>query len=164
MGTRHNIGEVVVRLLLERTGGRTSKAPRRIKAETATVQLAGKPALLALPTVFMNESGQAVAPLLRYFSVPLERTLVIHDDIDLAFGKLRLQSGRGSAGHNGVASITEQVGSQQYHRLRIGVGRPPGRRDPADFVLDRFSPAERVELGVVVAEAADAVEQWVGST
>jgi len=111
----------------------------------------------------MNESGRGVAGLLAHFSIPLERTLVIHDDIDLRFGEQRLQFGRGSAGHNGVESVTEFVGSKDYHRLRIGVGRPPGRRDPADFVLDRFSVAERAELGVVVAEAADAVEAWVGS-
>jgi len=153
----------VVRLLLERSGIRTTKAPRRIKAETATIQLSGTPVQLALPTLFMNESGRGVAGLLAHFSIPLERTLVIHDDIDLRFGEQRLQFGRGSAGHNGVESVTEFVGSKDYHRLRIGVGRPPGRRDPADFVLDRFSVAERAELGVVVAEAADAVEAWVGS-
>ncbi len=117
--------------------------------------------MLALPRTFMNESGQAVAPLVRYFSTPQERFLVIHDDIDLPFAKMRVQEGRGPGGNNGVKSIIQSVGSQDFWRLKCGVGRPPGRQDPADFVLRPFRKEEREEIDLVVQYAADVVETFV---
>jgi PTH1 family peptidyl-tRNA hydrolase len=127
----------------------------------ADVRIGGEKLMLALPRTFMNESGQAVAPLVRYFSTPQERFLVIHDDIDLPFAKMRVQEGRGPGGNNGVKSIIQSVGSQDFWRLKCGVGRPPGRQDPADFVLRPFRKEEREEIDLVVQYAADVVETFV---
>jgi PTH1 family peptidyl-tRNA hydrolase len=117
--------------------------------------------MLALPRTFMNESGQAVVPLVRYFSTPQERFLVIHDDIDLPFAKMRVQEGRSPGGNNGVKSIIQSLGTQDFWRLKCGVGRPPGRQDPADFVLRPFTKDEREEIDLVVQFAADVVETFV---
>jgi PTH1 family peptidyl-tRNA hydrolase len=103
----------------------------------------------------MNESGQVVAPLIRYYKVDPEDIVVVHDDIDLPFGKLRFHYGRGTGGHNGVASIVRSLGGPTLWRLKFGVGRPPGRMDPADFVLRRFYDRERNDVDLMVAEAAD---------
>ncbi len=118
-------------------------------------------AVLALPTTGMNISGQAVSPLLRYFGVKLSELLILHDDIDLPFGKLRVQFGRGSGGHNGVDSVIGSLGSSGFWRLKLGVGRPPGSQDPADYVLRRFTVRERPLVDVMVSEAADALEIFV---
>lgn len=112
---------------------------------------------LVLPTTFMNESGQAVGPIVRYFSPPTY--LVAHDDIDLAYGKIRVHHSRGSGGHNGIKSIVSTTGGTEFWRLRIGVGRPPGRIDPADFVLQRFRPDE--DADILIQEAADVLEAFV---
>lgn len=112
---------------------------------------------LALPTTFMNESGEAVAPLVRYFRP--ETLLVAHDDIDLAFETIRVHHARGSGGHNGVRSLVTRLGGEEFWRLRIGVGRPPGRMDPADFVLQRFNDDERAD--VLIEESADVLEAFV---
>jgi PTH1 family peptidyl-tRNA hydrolase len=106
----------------------------------------------------MNVSGGPVAGLLRYFSVPVEDLLVVHDDLDLGFGVVRLKRGGGEGGHNGLRSISTSLGTKDYLRVRFGIGRPPGRQDPADFVLKRFSPTERKELDLAVDLAADATE------
>lgn len=109
----------------------------------------------------MNESGQAVAPLARYFSTMPERLLVVHDDIDLPFAKLRVQEGRSAGGNNGIKSTIGSLGTQDFWRLKCGVGRPPGRQNPADFVLKPFSRKEREEIDLVVQLAADVVETFV---
>ena len=106
----------------------------------------------------MNESGQVVAPLVRYYKVDPEDILLIHDDIDLPFGKLRVHVGRGTGGHNGVASVVRSLGGPTLWRLKFGVGRPPGRMDPADFVLRRFYDRERTDVDLMVAEAADVLK------
>lgn len=117
--------------------------------------------VLALPNTFMNESGQAVAPLLRYFGADLTGVLIVHDDIDLPYLKMRLQFDRGSGGNNGARSIIRSLGSQEFWRLKCGVGRPPGRMDPADFVLRRFAAKERPEVDLMVQQAVDIVEQFI---
>ena len=117
--------------------------------------------VLAVPTRFMNESGQAVAPLVRYFRAELPQLLVVHDDIDLPFAKMRLQFDRGSGGNNGANSVIRALGSQEFWRLKCGVGRPPGRMDPADFVLRRFTRKEQPEIDLMVQWAADVVERFV---
>lgn len=117
--------------------------------------------MLAIPTTFMNEAGQAVAPLLRYFRAEPPQLLVVHDDIDLPFAKMRLQYDRGSGGNNGARSIIRALGSQEFWRLKCGVGRPPGRMDPADFVLRRFTRKEQPEIDLMVQLAADVVERFV---
>jgi PTH1 family peptidyl-tRNA hydrolase len=109
----------------------------------------------------MNLSGQAVAPLLQYFDVGLEHLLVVHDDIDLPFAKLRLQFGRGAGGHNGVSSIIGSIGTPDFWRLKLGVGRPPGAVDPATYVLRRFSKREEAGVGVMIEQAADVIEDFV---
>lgn len=136
-------------------GARFKKAKRGIRAEVSETTLEGGRAVLALPTTFMNESGQAVALLARYFDVYLERIVLVHDDIDLPFGKLRLHFGRGTGGHNGVNSVVRSLGTTEVWRLKLGVGRPPGRMDPADFVLHRFHPSERGDVDLLVDAAAD---------
>ena len=110
--------------------------------------------MLAMPATFVNESGRAVVPLLHYYKVGVGRLVLVHDDIDLPFGKLRFHFGRGTGGHNGVASVVEALGSDSLWRLKVGVGRPPGRMDPADFVLRRFTVRERSDVDLLVVEGA----------
>jgi len=143
-GTRHNVGYEVVTKVAERAGVDLGRAPSRVPAQVAILPSC----VLAAPVTFMNDSGRAVRAVLDYWKVSPADMLVVHDDIDLAFGRLRLQVGGGSGGHN------------DYSRLKLGVGRPPGSMDPAAYVLQRFSKAERAEVDLVVEEAADVVETW----
>jgi PTH1 family peptidyl-tRNA hydrolase len=160
-GTRHNVGAEIVAILAERRGVKLKKARLGIRADVGETRSGEAKAVLALPRTFMNESGQAVAPLVRYYRTPLDKLMVVHDDIDLPFGKLRLQFGRGAGGNNGVASVIRSLGSRDFWRLKFGVGRPPGRIDPADFVLKRFTAAERAEVDLLVQWAADALEVYL---
>jgi PTH1 family peptidyl-tRNA hydrolase len=109
----------------------------------------------------MNTCGPAVVSVLHYFKAQPEDLLVIHDDIDLPFARLRLQYARGTGGHNGVKSIVQSLGNNEFHRLKIGVGRPPGQMDPAAFVLRPFAKSERAEVDLLVRDAADVIERWV---
>jgi len=111
--------------------------------------------MLALPTTYMNESGAVVAGLVDYYGIELDCVVVVHDDIDLPFGRLRFQFDRGPGGHNGVASIAGSLDSREFWRLKLGVGRPPGRMDPADFVLRRFTKKQQADVELLVVEAAD---------
>lgn len=155
--TRHNVGFRVVELLAGRTGGgRFSR--HRSNTDVLEGRLAGRRAVLAKPRSYMNVSGGPVAGLVRYFSVPVEDLVVVHDDLDLGFGVVRLKRGGGEGGHNGLRSISASLGTRDFLRVRFGIGRPPGRQDPADYVLTRFSGAERKELDLAVDLAADAVE------
>ncbi len=156
-GTRHNIGADAVAVVADRLGTSFRSAPRGIPAQLADGRLGDGRVRLAIPTTFMNESGQAVGPLIRYFSP--ESFIVAHDDIDLALGTMRVHHGRGSGGHNGIKSIVDTTGGSEFWRLRIGVGRPPGRMDPADFVLQRFAADEEAEI--LIQEAADVLEAFV---
>ncbi|MGH3936624.1 MAG: aminoacyl-tRNA hydrolase, partial [Pseudonocardiaceae bacterium] len=115
--------------------------------------------MLARPRSFMNVSGPAVAAVARFFRVPPADVVVIHDDLDLDYGVIKLKRGGGEGGHNGLRSISESLGSRDYLRVRFGIGRPPGRMDPADFVLSDFSAGQRGELDLLVDRCADAVEQ-----
>lgn len=117
--------------------------------------------MLAVPTSFMNESGGQVKALLTYYDVPPERLVVVHDELDIDAGRIRLKIGGGEGGHNGLRSITRSLGTKDYHRVRIGIGRPPGRQDPADFVLKDFSATERKELPFTLDAAVDATELLV---
>jgi PTH1 family peptidyl-tRNA hydrolase len=155
--TRHNVGFRVVELLAARAGGgRFSR--HRTNSDVFEGRLAGRRVVLAKPRTYMNVSGGPVAGLLRYFTVPATELIVVHDDLDLAFGVVRLKQGGGEGGHNGLRSISTSVGTRDYLRVRFGIGRPPGRQDPADYVLKRFSAVERKELDLGVDLAADAVE------
>jgi PTH1 family peptidyl-tRNA hydrolase len=155
-GNRHNVGFMVLDLLAERMGGRFKAHKGR--ADTVEGRLAGQRVVLAKPKCYMNESGGPVASLRDFFKVPVERIVVVHDELDIPFGTLRLKAGGGDNGHNGLRSVTKSLGSREYLRVRFGVGRPPGRQDPADFVLKDFTSAERKELPFLVDRAADAVE------
>jgi len=118
----------------------------------------GRRVIVAKPQTYMNDSGRAVGALLRYYKVPVERLLVIFDDLDLPFGSIRLRAEGGAGGHNGMRSIIQQLGGNQFARLRIGIGRPPGRMDPAAFVLQDFSRAEAAELDGLLERAAQAID------
>ncbi|WP_433292237.1 aminoacyl-tRNA hydrolase [Pseudonocardia sp. CA-142604] len=155
--TRHNVGFRVVELLAARAGGgRFSR--HRTNSDVLEARLAGRRVVLAKPRTYMNVSGGPVAGLTKYFSVPIEDLVVVHDDLDLGFGVVRLKRGGGEGGHNGLRSISSALGTKEYLRVRFGIGRPPGRQDPADFVLKRFSGAEKKELEFAVDLAADAAE------
>jgi PTH1 family peptidyl-tRNA hydrolase len=154
--TRHNIGFGVVELLALRAGARFKG--HRSRCEIAETRLAAKPVVLAKPLSFMNESGGPVNAAAKFFKVPVARVVVIHDDLDLPFGTIRLKRGGGEGGHNGLRSVSSALGSKDYLRVRFGVGRPPGRQDPADFVLREFAAAERREMEYLIDRAADATE------
>ncbi len=155
--TRHNVGFRVVELLAARAGGgRFSR--HRSNADVLEGRLAGRRVVLAKPRTYMNVSGGPVAGLAAYFSVPVEDLVVLHDDLDLGFGVVRLKRGGGEGGHNGLRSISASVGTRDYLRVRFGIARPPGRQDAADYVLKRFSGAERQDLELAVDLAADAAE------
>jgi PTH1 family peptidyl-tRNA hydrolase len=155
-GNRHNVGFMVLDLLGERAGGRFKAHKGR--ADLVESRLAGQRAVLAKPKCYMNESGGPVASLRDFFKVPAERIVVVHDELDIPYASVRLKLGGGDNGHNGLRSITKSLGTRDYLRVRVGVGRPPGRQDPADYVLKDFSGAEKKDLGFHVDRAADAVE------
>ncbi|MGO4204014.1 aminoacyl-tRNA hydrolase [Rhodococcus sp. TAF43] len=155
--TRHNIGFMVADVLAGRVGGKFS-AHKRSGAEIVQTRIAGRQVILAKPRSYMNLSGGAVSGLARFFSVEPENIVVVHDELDLDFGTIRLKLGGGEGGHNGLRSISNSLGTKDYLRTRVGIGRPPGRQDPADYVLKPFSSVERKELDLVCEEAADAAE------
>ncbi|MBV9350803.1 MAG: aminoacyl-tRNA hydrolase [Mycobacterium sp.] len=155
--TRHNLGFMVADRLATRLDS-TFKAHRRSGAEILTGRLGGHPVVLAKPRSYMNESGRQVAPLAKFYSVPPADIVVIHDDLDLDFGRIRLKLGGGEGGHNGLRSVATALGTKEFQRVRIGIGRPPGRKDPAAFVLEKFSAAERAEVPAICEQAADATE------
>ncbi|MEI2826648.1 MAG: aminoacyl-tRNA hydrolase [Dermatophilaceae bacterium] len=181
---RHNVGAMVVGQLARRyAGGRnpssaaaepalttdlSALSAHKTRAAVASVRLGTMPGgapgpatILAVPTAYMNVSGGPVKALLTYYSCPIEQVVVVHDELDLPAGTVRLKLGGGEGGHNGLRSITSALGTRDYHRVRVGIGRPPGRMDPADFVLRDFSATERADLGVTIVDAADAVEALV---
>jgi peptidyl-tRNA hydrolase, PTH1 family len=165
-GNRHNVGQVVCDELAARVGGsfRSHRARAAVWEGRLGVVAGGRPGprvVLAKPSSYMNLSGGPVAGLVRFFGVPGDRVLVVHDELDLPFATLRLKRGGGEGGHNGLRSVTASLGTRDYLRLRVGVGRPPGRQDPVDFLLKDFTATERRELPLLVSESADAVEQVV---
>lgn len=160
-GTRHNVGAEAVVVLTDRWDVRLKRGPLRVRADLARRSLHQHPVVVAVPRTFMNTCGPAVVSVLRYFKAQPEDLLVIHDDIDLPFARLRLQYARGTGGHNGVKSIVQSLGNNEFHRLKIGVGRPPGQMDPAAFVLRPFAKSERGEVDLLVRDAADVIERWV---
>ncbi|HVE47756.1 MAG TPA: aminoacyl-tRNA hydrolase [Acidimicrobiales bacterium] len=156
-GTRHNVGAEVVELLANRHGGRLRKARERALVDEVRVGTAR--VALAFPQTFMNDSGAAVAPLVRRFGIEdLERLVVVHDELDLPVGVMKVKLGGGLAGHNGLKSIKAHLHTDAFCRIRIGIGKPVGRGQGIDHVLNAPGKAERAELAVVIEEAADAVE------
>jgi len=161
-GHRHNIGYAVVEELAGRVGARF-RPPHGLRAEIAEARLGpiGRDAVrvvLAKPRTFMNESGGAVAGLLRYLKIAPDRMVAVHDELDIDPGQIRTKFDGGDNGHNGLKSIRKSIGTGDFYRVRIGIGRPPGRQDPADFLLSDFAPSDRNWVAVEVTRAADAVE------
>ncbi|HVT06852.1 MAG TPA: aminoacyl-tRNA hydrolase [Polyangia bacterium] len=159
---RHNLGFMVVDVLGARARGSSPRA--KFGAELSEVTLAGARVLLCKPMEFMNVSGQAVARVAGFWKIPVADIVVVHDELDLPFGRLKLGAGGGHGGHNGVRSMLADLGDAGFARVRVGVGRPaPGRGDPADYLLSDFSRAEAKELPALIDLAADAVETIVKS-
>jgi PTH1 family peptidyl-tRNA hydrolase len=154
--TRHNVGARVVERLAERLGTRLRKV-RFLPIEAGEATVDGERVWLVRSQTFMNVSGPSIASLARKRDVEPERVVIVHDEIDLAFGSLKVKRGGSTAGHRGLDSVAQALRTQDFHRVRIGVGRPAGRKDPADHVLERFAKAELEEVDVLVEEAADAV-------
>jgi PTH1 family peptidyl-tRNA hydrolase len=161
-GTRHNVGYLVTDELARRMRSpfRAHKSGRAdvVEGRLTPPGQPGPRVVLARPRCYMNESGGPVKALASFYKVPTERIVAIHDELDLPFGTLRVKLGGGDNGHNGLRSLRSSLGTGEFYRVRAGVGRPPGRQDPADFVLSNYSAAERKELGFQVDRAADAVE------
>jgi PTH1 family peptidyl-tRNA hydrolase len=161
-GNRHNVGFLVADLLARRVGAKLGRS-KRASADVAEGRLGfGGPRLvLVKPLTFMNLSGGPVASLAQFFKVPVDNVIAVHDELDLPYGQIRAKRGGGEGGHNGLRSMSKSLGSKEYARVRFGIGRPPGRQDPADYVLSDFSAAERKELEFLVDRAADVTEAVV---
>jgi peptidyl-tRNA hydrolase, PTH1 family len=161
-GNRHNVGFMVAELLAGRVGGRFGRH-KRAMGEVAEGRLGfGGPKLVLLkPLTYMNLSGAPVVSLAQFFKVPVSNVIAVHDELDVPFGQVRAKRGGGEGGHNGLRSMSKSLSSKEYARVRFGIGRPPGRQDPADYVLSDFSGAERKELEFLVDRAADVVEAIV---
>ena len=155
--TRHNLGFVVADILADRIGS-GFKVHKRSGAEVTTGRLGGRSVVLAKPRVYMNESGRQVGPLAKFYSVAPADVIIVHDELDIDFGRIRLKFGGGVAGHNGLHSVSSALGTNDFQRVRIGVGRPPGRKSGATFVLENFAAAERTEVPTICEQAADATE------
>ncbi|MHB1593233.1 MAG: aminoacyl-tRNA hydrolase [Streptosporangiaceae bacterium] len=155
-GNRHNIGFMVADVLAARIGARFKRD--RAASQAATGSLAGTAVIVVKPMSFMNNSGGPVAAVAAFYKVPPDHVVVVHDELDLPYETIRLKRGGGDNGHNGLRSVTAALRTRDYYRVRMGIGRPPGRQDPADFVLSDFAVAERRELPLLTERGADAVE------
>ena len=155
--TRHNVGQMVAEEVVRR-GSAALAVNKKTHTRLATVRVAGQSVAVGVPMSYMTLSGGPVSSLAKYHSVDPADVIVAHDDLDIPFGEVRLKRGGGSGGHNGLKDITKALGTPDYVRVRIGIGRPPGRMDAATFVLKPFSAAERKDLDMLIADGADAVE------
>lgn len=162
-GNRHNVGQLVLDRLGEQAGARWQRnaRSRAMVAETRFGPAPGRRVVLAKPSSYMNESGGPVTAVAGYFGIDPAGLVVVHDELDVPFGTIRLKFGGGEGGHNGLRSISGSLKTRDYYRVRVGVDRPPDRVDAADYVLSGFSAVERKQLPVVLADAADAVEDLV---
>jgi PTH1 family peptidyl-tRNA hydrolase len=162
---RHNVGFMVADLLAARSGARFSRA-RRAVAQVAEARLGlgdlAPRLVLVKPMTYVNLSGGPVSALRQFYKVPMDQVIAIHDELDIPYGQLRLKQGGGEGGHNGLRSMSGSLGDKNYLRVRFGIGRPPGRQDPADYVLSDFSPVERKELDFLLDRTADATEALIG--
>ena len=156
VGTRHNAGALVTDILADRV--RASFKSHKTRNDVVEARLGDERVVLARPRCYMNDSGGPVAAVRDFYKAPLDRLVVVHDELDLPFATLRLKCGGGDNGHNGLKSLRKSLGSGDFYRVRVGIGRPPGRQDPADWVLKDFSKAEEKELDLLFERAADAVE------
>ncbi len=155
---RHNVGFMVIDLLARRWGAPAFR--KKLGGQLTKARFGGEDVVLLEPLTFMNRSGESVGATMRFFGVPLERTLVVHDELDLPFGTCRIKVGGGAAGHNGLRSVTEHAGGHGYARLRVGIGRPAEQR-PESYVLSSFSVAERATLPEILERAGSMAESVV---
>ncbi|WP_299024252.1 aminoacyl-tRNA hydrolase [uncultured Thermanaerothrix sp.] len=156
---RHNVGFMVIDALARQLNLGTPRL--QMKALVLSGSLDGHKVILAKPQTYMNLSGEAVGSLVRYYKIPLAHLLVIHDDLDLPFGVIRLRPGGGAGGHKGLLSIMDRLGTQNFPRLRFGIGRPPGKMDPADYVLQDFGANEQPTLELLIDRAVQAIHVFV---
>lgn len=161
VGNRHNVGQMALDELASRHGGKFSRHRTTTMLAEVRTRPGGPKLVLIKPLSYMNTSGGPVSSAAKYFGIPPERTVVLHDDLDLPFESIKLKAGGGHGGQNGVRDIAKALGTAEFPRVRIGIGRPPGRQDAADYVLKDFSAAERPRLPFVLDDAADAVELLV---
>jgi PTH1 family peptidyl-tRNA hydrolase len=157
--TRHNAGAMVVAVLARRAGATLKRS--RNRAQVAEIRDGDARVVLARPNSYVNESGGPASLLARWYKTPVERIIVVHDEIDLAYGKLQVRRDGGTAGHNGLKDVAKALGSPDFLRVRIGVGRPPGRKDPADYVLEPIAKRDAEDFAVLVERAADAAMDLV---
>jgi PTH1 family peptidyl-tRNA hydrolase len=160
--TRHNVGQLVVDELAARRGEAFKQHKANARAAETWLRPGGPKIILAKPNSFMNVSGGPVAGLVKFYDIEPERVVVVHDELDIPFDTIKLKVGGGHGGHNGVRDVAKALGTPEFPRVRVGIGRPPGRQDPADWVLDPFGATERKTLDILIGDAADAVEQLVG--
>jgi PTH1 family peptidyl-tRNA hydrolase len=158
--TRHNAGAVVADLLASAAGERFRKA-RFVPVETAAIDIDGRKAWLAKSLRFMNESGPSYASIAKKHDVTPDHVIAVHDEIDLPFGALKVKIGGSTAGHNGLKSLQQSLRTPDFLRVRVGVGRPPGRQDPADYVLQPFAKREEADVAILIDAAADAVRSLI---
>ncbi len=158
--TRHNVGFCVVAELARRHAA-GAKPKSRFEAEIVETVYGTEVIRLVAPQTYMNASGRTVGRIVDFFDLPLENLVVVCDDLNLETGQLRLRPGGSSGGQKGLLSIIQHLGEESFPRLRIGIGRPPGRMDAADYVLRRFNKAQREEIDIAVVMAADGVERWI---
>ncbi len=156
---RHNVGFQVLDMLAEKHGLEFDR--RKFRALLAKGSVMEHDVILAKPITFMNLSGESVGPLAHFYKIEPQQILVVADDLDIPQGRIRLRPEGGSGGHNGLKSIIQHLGTREFHRLRIGIGRPPGNMDPADYVLQDFSPEEEAVMAEVRERAVAAIETWL---
>ena len=159
--TRHNVGQMVLDELASRLGGTFKVHKTRAQVLESRLRPGGPRVVLAKPLTYMNTSGGPVAGLAKFYGIPAERVIAVHDEIDIPFAALKLKIGGGEGGHNGLRDISKALSTKDYYRVRVGVGRPPGRMDAASYVLKPFSSTEGKELPFLLDDAADAVEHLV---
>ena len=159
--TRHNVGQMVLDELASRLGGTFKVHKTRAQVLESRLRPGGPRVVLAKPMTYMNTSGGPVAGLSKFYGIPAERVIAVHDEIDIPFAALKLKIGGGEGGHNGLRDMSKALSTKDYYRVRVGVGRPPGRMDAASYVLKPFSSTEGKELPFLLDDAADAVEHLV---
>ena len=162
-GNRHNVGQMVLDELAKRVGSKFKTHPSRAQIIQGRISVGGPRVVLAKPMTYMNLSGGPVANLAKFFGIGVENLIVVHDEIDIPFDTVKLKRGGGEGGHNGLRDISKAMGSKDYLRVRAGVGRPPGRMDTADWVLQDFSKSEKQNLPFLIDNSADAVELLMSS-
>ena len=160
-GNRHNVGQMALDEIAQRLGGTFSRHKSTSMLAEVRLRPRGPKLVLVKPLSYMNTSGGPVSSAAKYFGIPPERIVVLHDDLDLPFESIKLKADGGHGGQNGVRDIIKALGTQEFPRVRIGIGRPPGRQDAADYVLKDFPAAERARLPFLLGDAADAVELLV---